>query len=299
MKPINKPINIRELALFEAGTEINLLPVIEKELIHYDILRAMSEGAFLEKLCFQGGTSLRLCYGSLRYSEDLDFTGGLHFSAVEMQHLKQCIEDNLSSKYGLSVEVKEPKEKSTEGVNISTWQVKVITAPQQKHISAQKIKIEVANIPSHTKQTVQLIENYELVSGAPILINVQSREEIMVDKLLALPMSVKNIRHRDIWDLNWLVSRGITPALELLDKKVKDYTAIHYIQHLRDRIDSLPGIVNGEDFMNQMSRFLKKDTIDKTVGRPEFRTSMIETVNQLLSSAFEERTLSLRAFACE
>lgn len=50
----------------------NLLPVVEKELLHYRILDAMMREGFFSSLVFQGGTSLRLCHGSPRYSEDLD-----------------------------------------------------------------------------------------------------------------------------------------------------------------------------------------------------------------------------------
>ena len=57
-----------------------LRTVIEKELLHYDILRCMSEAGFLKNLTFMGGTCLRDCYGSVRLSEDLDFTGGFDFS---------------------------------------------------------------------------------------------------------------------------------------------------------------------------------------------------------------------------
>ena len=57
----------------------NLLPVVEKELLHYRILDAMMREGFFSSLVFQGGTSLRLCHGSPRYSEDLDFAGGTSF----------------------------------------------------------------------------------------------------------------------------------------------------------------------------------------------------------------------------
>jgi|GEM_PF-5801988 len=38
-----------------------LRPVVEKELLHYDILFCLSEAGLLKRLTFQGGTSLRLC----------------------------------------------------------------------------------------------------------------------------------------------------------------------------------------------------------------------------------------------
>ena len=50
--------------------------VVEKELLHHDILRTLSQNNLLADLTFIGGTCLRTCYGSIRLSEDLDFTGG-------------------------------------------------------------------------------------------------------------------------------------------------------------------------------------------------------------------------------
>jgi predicted nucleotidyltransferase component of viral defense system len=54
----------------------HMRPVIEKELLHYDILFSLDKEGLLDILTFQGGTSLRLCYGAPRFSEDLDFAGG-------------------------------------------------------------------------------------------------------------------------------------------------------------------------------------------------------------------------------
>jgi len=51
----------------------HMRPVIEKELLHYDILFCLDKEGLLDQLTFQGGTSLRLCHGSPRFSEDLDF----------------------------------------------------------------------------------------------------------------------------------------------------------------------------------------------------------------------------------
>mgnify|MGYP007070116234 CR=1 FL=1 len=44
--------------------EVHLIPVIEKELIHYDVLFALEKLGLLERLVFHGGTCLRLCYGA-------------------------------------------------------------------------------------------------------------------------------------------------------------------------------------------------------------------------------------------
>lgn len=44
----------------------HMRPVIEKELLHYDILFALDKKGLLDQLTFQGGTCLRLCFGALR-----------------------------------------------------------------------------------------------------------------------------------------------------------------------------------------------------------------------------------------
>ena len=54
-----------------------LAPVIEKELLHYEVLSALKESQVLDRTTFQGGTCLRLCYGGERFSEDLDFAANL------------------------------------------------------------------------------------------------------------------------------------------------------------------------------------------------------------------------------
>ena len=64
-----------------------LRPVVEKELLHHDILREVSEAGLLAGLTFIGGTCLRACYGSARLSEDLDFTGGSDFRRGDLAGL--------------------------------------------------------------------------------------------------------------------------------------------------------------------------------------------------------------------
>jgi predicted nucleotidyltransferase component of viral defense system len=105
-------------------------PVVEKELLHYDILFALDKENLLDNIIFQGGTALRLCYGGQRFSEDLDFAGGIDFQPSQLIMIKQCIESYIGSRYGLEVSVKEPKEMQEEndrqGVKVDKWQIIVI-----------------------------------------------------------------------------------------------------------------------------------------------------------------------------
>ena len=86
----------------------SLRPVVEKELLHHDILREMSEAGLLAGLTFVGGTCLRACYGSPRLSEDLDFTGGSDFRRRDLADLGTVLTKRLKDRYGLPVRVSEP-----------------------------------------------------------------------------------------------------------------------------------------------------------------------------------------------
>jgi hypothetical protein len=47
-----------------ADVDVPLLPAIEKEILHHDIIRTLHERGYLSRLVFFGGTNLRLCHGS-------------------------------------------------------------------------------------------------------------------------------------------------------------------------------------------------------------------------------------------
>ena len=65
-------INLSKLAdNYSENLGINLKSVIIKEMLHLDILKALSDCEISKQIAFQGGTALRLCYQGARYCEDL------------------------------------------------------------------------------------------------------------------------------------------------------------------------------------------------------------------------------------
>ena len=97
----------------EARPELTAVKaVVEKELLHHDILREMSAAGLLAGLTFIGGTCLRACYGSVRLSEDLDFTGGADFTREMLARLAGMLVERLEARYGLKVTVGEPTKES-------------------------------------------------------------------------------------------------------------------------------------------------------------------------------------------
>jgi predicted nucleotidyltransferase component of viral defense system len=145
----------------------HMRPVIEKELLHYDILFSLDREGLLDPLTFQGGTCLRLCYGSTRSSEDLYFVGGLDFNSRRLMSMKDCLEQYIGRRYELEVDVKEPRDLRNEPeyarLNIDKWRISVTTAPGQRHLPRQRIKIEVASIPAYSRVPRSLLTNYDFL----------------------------------------------------------------------------------------------------------------------------------------
>ncbi|WP_159567281.1 nucleotidyl transferase AbiEii/AbiGii toxin family protein [Budvicia diplopodorum] len=271
-----------------------LRPVVEKELLHYDILFCLSEAGLLRTLTFQGGTSLRLCYNSNRFSEDLDFAGRIEFCAADLAEMKECIERYLGDRYGLEVTVKEPKELRNEPeyaeVSVDKWQISVTTAPERRDIPRQRIKIEVVNVPAYTRAVRQLVRNYSVLPDgySDTLINVETLEEVMADKLVAFPASTKYIRYRDMWDLVWLKQQGAKMNAQLVSKKLADYRIDNFSKKLQTRIDSLPTIISGGHFHQEMKRFIPAAVYETSLAKEGFSLFLQDTLTELLTQLKRE-----------
>ncbi len=265
----------------------HMRPVIEKELLHYDILFCLEEKGLLDNLVFQGGTSLRLCRGGNRFSEDLDFAGGRDFSSTRLGEMKDCLQDYIGKRYGLEVIVKEPavlkEDAEYAELNIDKWQISVITAPDRKEVPRQRIKIEVANVPAYTREALPLIVNYDFLPDGyeDTLIFTETLDEVMAEKLVSLPATKRYVRHRDIWDLSWLKQQGAIVQPALVQRKIADYRLPDYPDRLELMIEKLPNIVTGSDFKNEMKRFLPTDVYDRTLGKEKFEGFLVNTVTGL------------------
>lgn len=274
----------------------HMRPVIEKELLHYDILFCLEDSGLLDNLVFQGGTSLRLCRGGNRFSEDLDFAGGKDFSSGMLSEMKNCLQDYLGKRYGLEVMIKEPatlKESAEYAeLNIDKWQISIITAPDRKEVPKQRIKIEVANVPAYTKEAVPLKVNYDFLPDGyeDTLIFTETLDEVMADKLVSLPATQRYVRYRDIWDLSWLKQQGAIVQPELVQRKITDYRLVDYPDRLELMINKIPDIVASTDFKNEMKRFLPTDVYDRTLGKEKFEGFLVNTVTGLFKKL--KQTLS-------
>lgn len=273
-------------------------PVVEKELLHYEIFQALDTEGLLKDLVFQGGTSLRLCRGSDRFSEDLDFAGGVNFSSRSMLKIKDCVERRIGERFGLRVTVNNKPSKAGEDgiahVRVDKWWISIETTPENRAMPRQRIKLEIANIPAHTRELVPLRANYEFIGGMPVvLVNAETLNEIMADKVLAFPTSLLDnqrqpvdtnsakIRHRDIWDLAWMATQGAKLVPELVIAKIGDYGVVGYPGLLDRAIMQIPLIVKSREFTAQMTRFVDSATAARTLANDSYADYLAVSVTGL------------------
>ncbi len=248
-----------------------LRAVVEKELLHHDILRVLSAAGLLDQLTFVGGTCLRACYGSVRLSEDLDFTGGGDFQRESLAAVSRTLVEGLLAKYGLAVTVTAPVR---EVGNVDTWKLRVQTNAGRKDLPPQRINIDICKIRSYDVQPMMVLNPYGVEMGTSgLFIQAQSREEIFVDKLIAFALRPNRIKNRDLWDIAWLQQQSVQPRIGLLARKVNDHNCEP--QKFVGLFDERCALLAGDsrvalDFRQEMRRFLPAAIVVQSVDHAAF-----------------------------
>jgi len=248
-----------------------LRAVVEKELLHHDILREMSSAGLLAGLTFMGGTCLRACYGANRLSEDLNFTGGTEFDRASLSALGKCLEQGLETKYGLAVSVSEPVRETG---NVDTWKVRIVTRPKRRELPSQRIHLDICSLPSYTSRPRVMVKRYGIAMGTSgLILQAQSREEILADKVVAVALRPNRVKYRDLWDIAWLRQQDVRLPVALVPRKLADRHCApdEFLAEFSERIDLLVSEeTQQEAFLSEMRRFLPPDVIVTTAARPEF-----------------------------
>lgn len=247
-------------------------PVIEKEILHHDIMDVMIRQGAMQTLTFIGGTSLRMCYNSARLSEDLNFNGGHDFKPAHFDGLELEIQEYIQNKYETEVWVSKPTE-DKQG-DTSSWKISIAKEANRPDLPRQKMHIDVCAIPSFDVEKRALLNHYNtVVSTEGILIPVQSLNEALVDKLIALAYRARSIKPRDVWDIVWIKQRGIELSIALVDDKLAargkqkgDFIEAFNIQLKRLMQDDEVR----EDFHQEMSRFIPRQIKERTIDNPDY-----------------------------
>ncbi|MDQ7796446.1 MAG: nucleotidyl transferase AbiEii/AbiGii toxin family protein [Spirochaetia bacterium] len=108
-----------------------------------------------------------------------------------------------------------------------------------------------------------------------LILQAQSREEILADKFIAFALRPNRLKNRDLWDIAWLKRQGIALETDLVAAKIIDqHSTIHDFLAL---LDSRAHLIRHdsdvwEEFKKEMKRFLPSGKIAQTALSNDFWT---------------------------
>jgi hypothetical protein len=117
-----------------------------------------------------------------------------------------------------------------------------------------------------------------------LILQAQSREEILADKVVALALRENRIKNRDLWDIAWLTQQGIDLPTHLIPVKLRDHKRkeAKFVALLKERLRALAAQPEMHmDFMKEMRRFLPAATVRDTIEREPYWSFLTQVVAEL------------------
>lgn len=208
--------------------ELKISPVeIIREEIEMIVLDKLAQSNLGQKLIFKGGTALRLCYGSPRFSQDMDFNAKDKVVVGQLTKLLARIESDSGQIF-----IKDTYDK-----RFTLFALLLVTSPLLKQNFS--IKIEISKKKYRLKEGDVLLKiASSTVSPLSPLLPTYSLERILLEKRLAVNSRGEP---RDFFDL-WFVSEKLKRKVSFPRPRVPESQFKGELnQLLPDRLKSWPG----------------------------------------------------------
>lgn len=214
-----------------------------REYLQYKILEIIFDSQFSNRLCFLGGTCLRIVHNNTRFSEDLDFDN-FGLTQQDFSEIALLIQNKLSQQ-GYRVEIKNviagafhcyirfPNLLFNEGLTGHT---------------EQKILIQLDTEPQHFSYTPEqlIINKFDVFTS----INTTPVDLLLSQKFYAL-INRKRKKGRDFFDIIFLL-KTTRPNYDYLNQKLGDKNMLE----LKTRILKELNGVNLKEMADDVSPFL-------------------------------------------
>ncbi|MEW5938684.1 MAG: nucleotidyl transferase AbiEii/AbiGii toxin family protein [Chloroflexota bacterium] len=203
--------------------------VIFREYLQLVFLQKLYQKTPSQRIFFKGGTAIHLIYQAPRFSEDLDFSVTLPMS--EFNSFIAGVLKRMDDEEGVS------------------WKERKSLAGKQFILTADETllyKVTIA-LDFSFREKVLTDERSLIRTAYPVLftsyVHHPSQEEILAEKIRAVMTRRKG---RDLYDLWYLLSRGVDVRPDMLRKKLAYYKATN---------------VSNADIVQRVSSFPKKDFV--------------------------------------
>ena len=238
-------------------TLADIKPSVENELLAMAVFDVLQRRRMLPTdAVFIGGTALRLCYGSPRFSEDLDF----HTPEYAPRSLdRECLAREVAALVGCEISVSTPM--AVGRSTLARISAVVPGRPRSERRPRMKIDLGTGTQIDTGPAIVTLRMAGGLLPGMGDVgdmfsFTTSSKEEIYADKHLALVGRARRIKHRDLFDIMWLQHQGVAFRPDLLAAKVPAQGRESFVALLRQRAETGKNAIASGAYQAEMQRFL-------------------------------------------
>ncbi len=191
-------------------------------------------------LVFKGGTAISKFYGSVRFSDDLDFSIASDHDGKNNVHSELAsVVDKLSGEYPLKI----MREKNNKDMLVYELSIR---GPLFETLNRyQHLKIEVDRNASVIGRTDVFRRNPVYPDLKPYVAVVMGRKEILAEKVVAL-LFRHNMKARDLYDIYYLLQNGTAVEVSMIDRKMMEYGHTFTYNRLSERIKGIDDIWNKE-----------------------------------------------------
>ena len=233
---------------------------LESELLSMAVFHVIHRfGLLPDDAVFIGGTALRLCHGSPRFSEDLDFHTP-RFAPRTLDRGTLAVETEKIT--GCRISVSTPTGSGSTLARVSAevpGRDRSQRRPRMKIDLGEGLQVDVRPEIITLRMAGGSVPGMGDVGDA-FSFRTSSKEEIFADKHMALVGRRRRIKHRDMFDILWLRHRGVDFRPDIVAKKVATEDSAGFADTLRRRAKAgRDAILNGS-YQAEMEHFLPNDS---------------------------------------
>ena len=233
---------------------------LESELLSMAVFDVINRfGLLPEDAVFIGGTALRLCHGSPRFSEDLDFHTPT-FAPRTLDRETLAVETERITGCGISVSTP-----TGSGSTLARVSAEVPGRDRSQRRPRMKIDLGEGIQVDARPEIITLRMAGGLVPGMgdvgdAFSFGTSSKEEIFADKHMALVGRRRRIKHRDMFDILWLRHRGVDLRPDMVAAKVAGENKAEFAAILRQRAKAGRDAISNGSYQAEMEHFLPSDS---------------------------------------
>jgi len=185
---------------------------IIREYLQYKIVQVVFDNSiYANKLCFLGGTCLRLVHGNTRFSEDLDFDN-FNLSEQDFESISSVINKGLE-KEGYEVEIKNTFKGA---FHCYIRFPELLFKEGLSGHKEEKILIQLDTEPQHFdfEPERHILNKFDVFTEI-----LTTPEDILLAQKLYAILNRKRAKGRDFFDVVFLLGKGIKPNYDYLTLK--------------------------------------------------------------------------------